>query len=59
MYLLLYIGIGNLMSVVGFESLATAYTVPLSMGLVTFLGIYYFGIKYQKLVYFKSFLSIR
>ncbi|WFG96572.1 F0F1 ATP synthase subunit A [Spiroplasma citri] len=55
MYLLLYIGIGNLMSVVGFESLATAYTVPLSMGLVTFLGIYYFGIKYQKLVYFKKF----
>ncbi|UZQ32075.1 MAG: F0F1 ATP synthase subunit A [Spiroplasma phoeniceum] len=54
-YLLLYIGIGNLISVVGFESLATAYTAPLSMGLVTFFGIYYFGIKYQKLVYFKKF----
>ncbi|WP_338966580.1 MULTISPECIES: F0F1 ATP synthase subunit A [unclassified Spiroplasma] len=56
MYLLLYVGIGNLMSVVGFDSLATAYTVPLSMGLVTFIGIYYFGIKYQKLMYFKKFI---
>ncbi|AHF57249.1 MULTISPECIES: F0F1 ATP synthase subunit A [Spiroplasma] len=55
-YLLLYIGIGNLLSVVGFESTVTAYTVPLSMGLVTFFGIYYFGIKYQKLAYFKKFL---
>ncbi|AOX43424.1 F0F1 ATP synthase subunit A [Spiroplasma sp. NBRC 100390] len=57
MYLLLYIGIGNLMSVVGFDSLATAYTVPLSMGLVTFIGIYYFGIKYQKMMYFKKFVN--
>lgn len=55
MYLLLYIGIGNLISVIGFESLATAYTIPLSMGLITFFGIYYFGIKYQKIVYFKKF----
>ncbi|WP_374696626.1 F0F1 ATP synthase subunit A [Spiroplasma endosymbiont of Polydrusus formosus] len=55
MYLLLYTGIGNLISVVGFESLSTTYTVPLSMGLVTFIGIYYFGIKYQKIVYFKKF----
>ncbi|WP_283271693.1 F0F1 ATP synthase subunit A [Spiroplasma sp. SV19] len=57
MYLLLYIGIGNLMSVVGFDSLVTAYTVPLSMGLVTFIGIYYFGIKYQKMMYFKKFIN--
>ncbi|AGM24671.1 F0F1 ATP synthase subunit A [Spiroplasma chrysopicola] len=56
MYLLLYIGIGNLMSVVGFESIATAYTVPLSMGLVTFIGIYYFGIKYHKIVFFKKYI---
>lgn len=55
LYLLLYIGIGNLLSILGFKSISTSYTVPLLMGLVTFFGIYYFGIKYQRMVYFKKF----
>ena len=55
-YILLFVGIGNLMSVIGFESIVTSYTVPLSLGLVTFGGIYYFAFKYQKLMFFKKFL---
>ena len=56
MYLMLYLGIGNLMSIVGFDSIVTAYTVPGSLGLVAFIGIYYFGFKYQRLAYFKKFI---
>ena len=56
-YVLLFVGIGNLMSIVGFESIVTAYTVPLSLGLVAFFGIYYFGFKYQKWAFFRRFLD--
>ena len=56
-YVLLFVGFGNLMSIVGFESIVTAYTVPLSLGLVAFFGIYYFGFKYQKWAFFRRFLD--
>jgi F-type H+-transporting ATPase subunit a len=48
MYLIMYIFIGGIFSVLGIDSLTTSYTVTLSMGLVTFILIYYFGFKYQK-----------
>jgi F-type H+-transporting ATPase subunit a len=57
MYLMMYIFINAFFSLLGFEPGTTSYTVPLSMGLVTFFGIYYFGLKYQKLAYFKKFMN--
>ncbi|WP_342252702.1 FoF1 ATP synthase subunit a [Spiroplasma endosymbiont of Amphibalanus improvisus] len=57
LYLLFYLGIGNLMEVIGFDSIVSSFTVPLSLGIITFIGIYYFGIKYHKLVFFKKFLN--
>ncbi len=56
LYLILYIMIGNIFSILGFDTQMSSYTVVLSMGLVTFIGIYYFGLKYQKLAYFKKFI---
>ena len=57
MYLLLYLGVGNLFSIIGFDSLVTAYTVPFTLGLVALFGIYYFGFKFQRLAYFKKYLN--
>lgn len=57
MYLILYILIGNWISIIGLESPSSTYTVTLSMALVTFIGIYYIGIKFQKLLFFKKYLN--
>ncbi|MBE4704226.1 F0F1 ATP synthase subunit A [Spiroplasma platyhelix] len=57
MYLILYILIGNWLSIIGLESPASTYTVTLSLALVTFIGIYYVGIKFQKLVFFKKYIN--
>ncbi|WP_381415483.1 F0F1 ATP synthase subunit A [Spiroplasma endosymbiont of Anurida maritima] len=57
LYILLYFGISNLMGIIGFPPIATSYTVPLSMAIVTFFGIYYFGFKYQKIGYLKRYIN--
>lgn len=57
MYLMLYILIGNWLSIIGLDSQASTYTVTLSLALVTFIGIYYIGIKFQKLLFFKKYLN--
>ncbi len=57
LYLLSYIIVGNLLSIVGFESQMTSYTTTFAMGLVTFVGIYIFGIKFQRLAFFKRYLN--
>lgn len=56
MYLILYILLGNWISIIGLDSQASSYTVTFSMALVTFIGIYYIGIKFQKLLFFKKFI---
>ncbi len=56
LYLLIYVIVGNLFQVLGFDSQASSYTVVLAMGLVAFIGIYYFGLKYQKISFFKKYL---
>lgn len=56
LYLLLYIIIGNILGIVGFESQVGSYTVVFCMGIVAFVGIYYFGLKYQKFSFFKKYL---
>ncbi|ATZ16674.1 F-type H+-transporting ATPase subunit a [Entomoplasma freundtii] len=57
MYIILYIVVSSILSLLGFESVATSYTVAFSMGFVTFILIYYFGFRYQKLAYFKRYLN--
>lgn len=57
MYLILYILIGNWLSIIGLESQSGNYTVTLSLALVTFIGIYYVGIKFQKILFFKKYLN--
>lgn len=57
MYLMLYILIGNWLSIIGIDSQASSYTVTLSLALVTFIGIYFVGIKFQKILFFKKYLN--
>ncbi|ATG97828.1 F0F1 ATP synthase subunit A [Mesoplasma lactucae ATCC 49193] len=57
MYITMYIFVSCILSLLGIESLATTYTVALSMALVTFFSIYYFGFKYQKWGYFKRYVN--
>lgn len=56
LFLLLYLGIGNLLGLIGFDSQVSDYMIPFTLGLVAFFGIYYFGFKYQKLAFFKRYL---
>ncbi len=56
LYVMGYILIGNWLSIIGLEPQSSMYTVTLSMALVTFIGIYYIAIKFQKLLFFKKFI---
>ncbi len=56
-FLLLYVNLGNLLSLFGLESPMTFLSVPLSLGLITFLGIHIFGIIFRGWRYFKKFLN--
>ena len=56
LFLLLYAGIGNLLSLIGLQSPISSYTVVFSMGIISFIAIYVFGIWTQKLHFFKKFL---
>lgn len=51
-----YILISNLIGIVGFENPTSSVTVTLSMGLVTFIGTFVIGFKYQRLSYLRKFL---
>jgi len=55
LFLFTYIMVGNGLEILGFTNQISSYTVILSMGLVAFFGIYYFGFKYQKLAFFKRY----
>lgn len=57
LFLLVYLITGNMFGILGIESFVSSYTVVLSLGLVSFFGIYYFGLKYQKLSFFKKYLT--
>lgn len=56
LYVMGYILIGNWLSIIGLEPQASSYTVTLSMALVTFIGIYYIAIKFQKFLFLKKFI---
>ncbi|WP_245594779.1 F0F1 ATP synthase subunit A [Mesoplasma photuris] len=57
MYIILYIIVGSLIQMIGIESPTSSFTVTLAMGFVTFVLIYYFGFKYQKLAYLKRYVN--
>ncbi|MDQ0567982.1 F0F1 ATP synthase subunit A [Mycoplasma yeatsii] len=57
MYLLSYIFLGSVVSLLGFESQTTSFTVTFSMGLVTFVMIYYFGFKYQRMGFTHRYIN--
>ncbi|WP_338970008.1 F0F1 ATP synthase subunit A [Spiroplasma endosymbiont of Labia minor] len=57
MYIILYIVVSSVISLIGVEPLTSSYTVTFCMGFATFIGIYYFGLRYQKLRFFKKFLN--
>ncbi|OYD27127.1 F-type H+-transporting ATPase subunit a [Mycoplasma testudineum] len=49
--------VGNLLALIGFRAIATAYTVPLTFALISWIMIYVFGIFYNKWGFFKKFLN--
>lgn len=57
MYLILLLVLSNYIGIIGIDSLGTSFTVPSSLGLVTFFGSLYFGVKYQKWSYAQEFIT--
>lgn len=49
--------IGNLIAPLGLEPIVTSYSVPLTLGLISWLGIYVVGLIYQKFRYLKKYLN--
>ena len=56
-FLLSYINLCNLVGLFGLENPMSFVVVPLLLGLITFLGIHFFGIFYRNWRYFKRFLN--
>ena len=56
-FLLLYIGIGNMMALLGFEAPLTSYTVTFMLGFVTFIGIYIAEITTHKWKFFLKYIK--
>ncbi|QCZ36673.1 F0F1 ATP synthase subunit A [Mycoplasma nasistruthionis] len=50
-----FIFIGNLVTIFGFEPIVTSYSIPLTLALMTWLGIFITGAIWQKWHYLKSF----
>ncbi len=55
--LLTFMVIGNTSGFLGLDPIVTSYSVPLTLAIVSWLGIYVFGILYQRLQFFKKFLN--
>lgn len=49
--------VGNTAGLIALEPVVTSYSVALTLGLITWIGIYVFGILYQKLRFFKQYLN--
>jgi F-type H+-transporting ATPase subunit a len=54
-YLFSYILISNTISIFGITNPTSSLSVTVSLGLVTFIGIFVVGIKYQRMSYFKKY----
>ncbi len=55
-FLFAYIFISNMLALFGLKETTTSYTVPLTLGLITWFTSIILSVKYQKLDYLKSFL---
>ncbi|UUD35903.1 F0F1 ATP synthase subunit A [Mycoplasmopsis citelli] len=49
--------VGNLLSIFGLEPIGTSYSIPLTLCIATWLGIFVVGFIYQKLRYLKKYLN--
>jgi F-type H+-transporting ATPase subunit a len=54
-YLFTYILFCNVISVFGFDSPTSSLTITLSLSLITWLGIFVMGFKYQKIAFLKKY----
>ncbi|WLP85874.1 F0F1 ATP synthase subunit A [Mycoplasma seminis] len=52
-----FILIGNLTAIFGLEPIVTSYSIPFTLALMSWLGIFIVGAIYQKARYLKSFLN--
>ena len=50
-----FLAVGNTAGLLSLEPAVTSYSVSLTLGLITWIGIYVFGIIYQKLHFFKRY----
>lgn len=57
-FLFSYILLSNMIGIIGFENPTASLTVTLSLGFVTWIGIFAVGIKFQKLAFFKKYLFV-
>ncbi len=55
-FLLSYLFVSNMLALFGLKETTTSYTVPLTLGLITWITSIVLSIKYQKMSYLKSFL---
>lgn len=49
--------VGNTAGLLSLEPVVTSYSVALTLGLITWIGIYVFGIMHQKIRFFKKYLN--
>lgn len=49
--------VGNTAGLLSLEPAVTSYSVSLTLGLISWIGIYVFGIIYQKLAFFKKYIN--
>lgn len=52
-----FLAVGNTAGLLSLEPAATSYSVPLTLGIISWLGIYIFGIIYQRFSFFKRYLN--
>lgn len=55
-FLMTYIGIGNLLGLFGLSPMMASYTICFSLGVFTFIGIFATGFKFQKLSFLKRYV---
>lgn len=55
--LLSFLLLGNIMGILGLEAPTSSFSVTLTLGLISWIGIYVVGIIYQKMNFFKKFLN--
>jgi len=55
--LITFLIVGNLLGLLGLETPASSYSTTLTLGLVSWIGIYVTGLIYQKFRFFKKFLN--